>query len=372
LQHEPLVSIIIDNYNYGRFLQDAIESALRQSYRRTEVIVVDDGSTDESREIMLGYGDRIVPVVKENGGQASAFNAGFTQSHGEITIFLDADDVLLPSAAERVTETFHARPHIARVQYRMEVIDALGVPTGIVKPHRHLPLPSGDLRRQVLAFPDDIVWLPTSGNAFASRVLYQIFPVPERDYRILADFYLSHLTPLYGDVVSLDEVCAFYRVHGANNYELAAPKVDLAQIRQTIRYCRKTHAYIKRCANILDLPCERKKTLAVSYVANRVISLKLDAPRHPIHKDTPWRLLLLGTTASLRRFDVSWPMKCLFILWFAGMAIAPQTAAAWLAREFQFPEARGPFNKLLGLFHGMRKVPTLHPTASFQADGGPS
>jgi hypothetical protein len=196
--------------------------------------------------------------------------------------------------------------------------------------------------------------------------------VPERDYRILADFYLSHLTPLFGDVVSLDDVCALYRVHGANNYELSAPEVDLAQIRQTIRHCRKTHVYIKKCADMLGLPFERKKILAVSYVANRVISLKLDAPRHPINKDTLWQLFMFGATASLRRFDVSWPMKCLFILWFAAMALAPQPAAAWLAREFQFPEARGPLNRLLGLFHGTRKASTLHPTASFQIDRGPS
>jgi glycosyltransferase involved in cell wall biosynthesis len=68
----PLVSIIINNYNYGRFLPDAIASALRQTYERVEVLVVDDGSTDHSREVMTSYGDQIIPILKENGGQASA------------------------------------------------------------------------------------------------------------------------------------------------------------------------------------------------------------------------------------------------------------------------------------------------------------
>lgn len=62
----PLVSIIINNYNYGRFLREAIDSALNQTYPHVEVIVVDDGSTDGSQEIITSYGDRVIPVLKEN------------------------------------------------------------------------------------------------------------------------------------------------------------------------------------------------------------------------------------------------------------------------------------------------------------------
>src|SRR5713226_5859186 len=91
-------SIIVNNYNYGRFLKDAIDSALHQSYPGVEVIVVDDGSTDHSREIIASYGDRIIPVLKENGGQASAFNAGFSQSRGKVIFFLDSDDAMLHTA----------------------------------------------------------------------------------------------------------------------------------------------------------------------------------------------------------------------------------------------------------------------------------
>jgi glycosyltransferase involved in cell wall biosynthesis len=72
---EPLVSVIVNNYNYARFLPDAIDSALRQTYGHVEVIVVDDGSTDESRVVIASYGNRIRAVLKRNGGQGSAFNA---------------------------------------------------------------------------------------------------------------------------------------------------------------------------------------------------------------------------------------------------------------------------------------------------------
>ena len=98
----PLVTILINNYNYGRFLKDAIDSALNQTYRNLEVIVVDDGSTDDSREIIAAYGNKITSVLKENGGQASALNAGFAASRGEIICLLDSDDSFDPCKVERV------------------------------------------------------------------------------------------------------------------------------------------------------------------------------------------------------------------------------------------------------------------------------
>src|SRR5271165_4872444 len=97
-----LATILINNYNYGRFLRQAIDSALNQTYPNVEVVVVDDGSTDESRSIIDSYGDRISSVLKENGGQASAFNTGFAASRGEIICMLDADDFFYPDKVERV------------------------------------------------------------------------------------------------------------------------------------------------------------------------------------------------------------------------------------------------------------------------------
>lgn len=95
---KQLVSIIINNYNYSQFLGEAIDSALSQTYPNTEVIVVDDGSTDNSQHLIASYATQILPLLKNNGGQASALNAGFRISRGEIIIFLDADDYLFPYA----------------------------------------------------------------------------------------------------------------------------------------------------------------------------------------------------------------------------------------------------------------------------------
>lgn len=278
LDEQPLVTIIIDNYNYAQYLTEAIESALRQSYHRTEVIVVDDGSTDNSRDVIARYGERIIPVLKENGGQASAFNAGLARGQGDIVIFLDADDVLLLGTVARVIQAFRAQPDAAKVQYRMEIIDGQGRRTGKLKPPDHLLLRSGDLRREVMAFPDDMTRMATSGNAFPARILSQIAPVPSRTDGHGADWYLSLVTPLFGPVVSLRDVGAYYRVHGSNLYDF--DELDLSKIRLSVDIMRGIHIHIKKYVDMLALgefPSDPLEVLSVAFLGHRLVSLKLEA-----------------------------------------------------------------------------------------------
>ncbi len=345
-----LVSIIIDNYNYDRFLRAAIDSALCQSYQPVEVIVVDDGSTDQSRDLIDCYGDQITTVLKDNGGQASALNAGLAHSNGDIVIFLDADDMLLPHAVQTAVDTFTAQPEIVRLQYRMAIIDRLDWPTGEIKPQVHIPLPGGDLRWSELQFPFDLAWLPTSGNAFSAAVLRKIMPIPEQPYRILADYYLVHLTALCGPIISLDRVCAAYRVHGANNYETAA-QIDLAHTRSTLIHADQTRQFLQQYAEMLNLSDRPAEILSVSYVANRLTSFKLERDQHPIAGDTPGKLFGLALVAISRRSDVAWLMKILFGLWFALMVFAPKSLAHWLAEVFFFPKRRTQLNHWLGALH---------------------
>ncbi len=347
-----LVSIMINNYNYDRFVGAAIDSALTQSYQPIEVIIVDDGSTDHSRDLIARYGDRVTPVLKSNGGQASALNAGFAHSHGDLVIFLDADDVLLPHAVQSVVDALTAQPGAAKIQYRMEVIDADGTMTGTIKPPRHIPMPAGDLKRQTMMFPFDLTWLPTSGNAFSKQALQKILPIPEEPYgKVGADWYLAHLTPLLGPVISIDAVCAGYRVHTSNHYELSEPQLSLEHIRQTIIYSDVTRSYLLELAEQLGLTGRPAEILSVSYVANRITSLKLDPDRHPVAGDSPGKLIRLALVAISRRSDVVWLMKIMFGCWFVLMLIAPKPVARWLAEIFFFPERRTRINRRLGALH---------------------
>lgn len=210
-----LASIVVSSYNYDRFLAEAIDSALSQTYPVTEVIVVDDGSTDDSRDVIARYTGRVNSVLKGNGGQASAFNAGFDVSSGDIVIFLDSDDVLLPTAVEKAIGFFED-PDVVKVHWPLYEVDARGVRAGNVVPAR--PLSEGDVKEELIQHgPHGYTWPPTSGNAWARRFLQRIFPMPEPEYKTCPDFYLSALAPLFGLIRKVDEPQALWRVHGTNH-----------------------------------------------------------------------------------------------------------------------------------------------------------
>jgi len=100
--HKNKVSIIISVYNSQKFLEECIESALNQTYQNIEIIAVDDGSTDNSLEILKKYSDKIKIISKKNGGTASALNQGIKIAKGEWIKRLDHDDVLYPDAVENL------------------------------------------------------------------------------------------------------------------------------------------------------------------------------------------------------------------------------------------------------------------------------
>ncbi len=220
-----LASIVVNNYNYGRFLADAIDSALAQTYTPLEVIVVDDGSTDDSRAVIARYGERVVPVLKANGGQASAFNAGFAVSRGEAVLFLDADDVLLPTALARAIALLG--PGVAQVHWPLWEIDTDGARTGGVQPPNVLL--HGDLRDLIIREgPAVASTTPTSGNLWARWFLDLVLPMPEDAFRINGDGYLFLLAWVYGRVHALAEPQSLYRIHGDNNF-VAKPSGERRQ-----------------------------------------------------------------------------------------------------------------------------------------------
>lgn len=330
------VDLVVNNHDYGRYLPAALDSALAQTHPRTHVIAVDDGSTDDSREILRRFEDRVEVVLKENGGQASALNAGLERCRGDVVMFLDADDVLHPEAAARAAAALEAEPDAAKAQLRMDVIDADGRPTGETKPPPRWPMPTGDLRAAELAYPFDLAWLPTSAYAFRRASLAPILPIPEDAYRIGADWHLVHLSTLLGTVATIEEPSCSYRVHGANNYEPNAARIDLDQIRASIGYGQRTSADLLRLAAELGLPHPRR-ILSVADLSRRMISLRLDPSGHPVAADTRRSLLRDSFGALRRRGNASVTTRLAFLVWFAAMTVAPRPLAHRLALWFLFP-----------------------------------
>ena len=124
--HGPLVSIVIGNYNYGRFIRSAICSALAQTYKNIEIVVVDDGSTDSSRAVIDEFvlTGAVKAIYQSNEGQYSAYNAGFAASSGDIVMFLDADDMYLPEAARVAVAAMNAGT--ANAHFRLSFIGPEG------------------------------------------------------------------------------------------------------------------------------------------------------------------------------------------------------------------------------------------------------
>jgi glycosyltransferase involved in cell wall biosynthesis len=208
-----LVSIIITSYNYGRFLNEAIDSALNQTYPHTEVVVVDDGSTDNSAEIISGYGERIVPLLRKHEGARLAYNEAFRSSRGEVVIFLDSDDALLPTALERAVKFFED-PDVVKVHWPLWEVDKHSKKIGRVIPEETLS--EGNLLDVVIREgPESCASPPMSGNAWSRALLDKILPI-EKDGDFHFDTYFSVVAAALGTIRAIQEPQGYYRIHGSN------------------------------------------------------------------------------------------------------------------------------------------------------------
>jgi Glycosyl transferase family 2 len=337
------LSIVITNRDYAAYLPSALRSALEQQAAAVEVIVVDDGSTDGSREILARHGDRVQVILLAGEGQRAGFNAGFAACSGDVVLFLDADDELRPGTAATVLGAFAAHPDAARVVFRLDVVDAAGRPTGARVPVERMSLPAGDVRSAVLAFPDDLAWPPTTGNAFAAWALRRLMPMPLDGERVGADAYLHPLVPLLGPVVALDHVGGSYRLHGRNAH--GRDHLDVHRSRVLLRRALRMHAEVDRQARRLGYGPARPRS--VTTAAHRVVSLRLGGPGHPIPGDTRRRVLRAGLLAAQGRGDVRLARRLAYAAWFVLAVLGPPAALRVLAEaSLQSLRPGGPLRRL--------------------------
>lgn len=211
------LSVVIANFNYAQYVGRAVESALALDWDDLEVVVVDDGSTDGSLQMLQSFGERIRLIPSVNQGQREAVNLGFRHSTGDAVVFLDSDDLLPPGMPAVLDRALGSG--VSKVQFQMQRIDEHDRPIGVPFPsYRRLPTPAR-LRHWMLAtsaYPTP----PASGNAYARWFLDRVMPLgPETgDF---ADSGLLAAAPLLGDVVAVGGTLVGYRRHGQNDSDLA-------------------------------------------------------------------------------------------------------------------------------------------------------
>jgi glycosyltransferase involved in cell wall biosynthesis len=146
----PEVSVVIPTFNSARFLDEALQSILDQSFKDYEIIVVDDGSTDQTKQVVARYGDKIKYILQENSGPAAAKNNGIRNSSGKYIAFLDADDMWLPTKLEKQVKMFRQHPELAMVFTENVCFNEGGIyKTSLVKRSR---LMNGDVAKNIFLY----------------------------------------------------------------------------------------------------------------------------------------------------------------------------------------------------------------------------
>jgi glycosyltransferase involved in cell wall biosynthesis len=231
-----LVSVIIPCYNQARFLGEAIESVLSQSYPHFEVVVVDDGSTDNTSEVASHY-PGVRCIRQENLGLAGARNTGIRHSRGSYLVFLDSDDRLLPRALEVGLKHLKDHPECAFVSGRWKLISVDGSPL----PTPSQPLPERDRYGALLRS----CYISTPAAVMYQRVMVEYMGGFDTSVNSSADYDLYLRVARDYPVHDHDEVVAEYRRHGANMTHNPALmlKSEVTVLRRQWKYVRKSKQY---------------------------------------------------------------------------------------------------------------------------------
>lgn len=247
LADDPLVSVLIVNYNYERFLGAAIDSVLQQTYQRIEIVICDDGSSDGSRDVIRRYAEadaRIKFIFKENAAVAAALNDAYRASSGEIIAMLDADDLFEKEKVRHVVERFLPGGRVGMVLNGLRKIDADGRETGKIPQIGRFD--RGELRDAILQSAGHFSAAPTSGISMRRECAERVFPIPEQEFRTEADAYMRLVAALYYAVDVIDEPLTVYRVH--SNNVTAATSVDVRWAERAISASRRSHRAVAAIA----------------------------------------------------------------------------------------------------------------------------
>jgi hypothetical protein len=216
---KPFVSVLIDTYNHERFIEKAVVSVLEQDFpaAEREILVVDDGSSDGTPEIVRKFEPHVRVLRKENGGQASAFNTGIPECTGEIVAFLDGDDWWARKKLTSVVQAMAVDASVGIVGHGIVIVGRDGGEQSVMlgegfRFHANT-IAGGKLFRRRGAF------LGTSRMTIRAELLRRIGAVPE-SIEIQADEYLFTLASVLSEAQILPEALTYYRMHDGNRFQM--------------------------------------------------------------------------------------------------------------------------------------------------------
>jgi glycosyltransferase involved in cell wall biosynthesis len=327
------VSIVIVNYNYARFLRQAIESALAQTYCDKEIVVIDDGSTDDSAEVIRSYGGLIIPVLKSNAGQSSCYSRGLAVSSGDLVLYLDADDFLNPHCLSEVVSGW--KQGCVKAHFYLDVVDESGARMDAVVPSGRLARGTDPLKMMRLF--GSYCSPPGSGNVYSREYLRKI--LPKEDDSEFRRFEASQFggdsvailaAPYFGAIAAIPQILGCYRRHtNASGAVTAAFQAESSLKTLETEYRKelvRDHAW-----RIAARRTETPKLLEPSRLKRRFCYLRLSG-RGLDPADNRLNLFAKGVLYSILWDGYSWAQKIAISGWFVGMAVLPSKIAEMLIR----------------------------------------
>jgi glycosyltransferase involved in cell wall biosynthesis len=320
----PNISVIIPCYNYARYVGQAIDSVLAQGYPALNLVVVNDGSTDDSLSVIHSHATRANIIDQPNRGQVQARNAGFAASTGDIVLFLDADDLLEPSALMELARAWS--PVLAKIQFDLRVIDADGKDLGrrfaYFRPSFTVQRVRDDFART-----GTYRWPVTTGNAYAKWFVSLAFP---QAFDGPVDGYLNTIAPIYGDVLTLPIPLGRYRLHDRNRSSKTRAASGFAD---TIARRRRELAEMRRHAMIRGVRIPNGDPLdhELPFLNCRLMAVKLGM-NYPGSDRDAGLPLLCKAVRQLWQEGLPAKITAMHALWFLVLAFVPRTFVSPLIR----------------------------------------
>lgn len=309
-----LVSVIVPTFNNARFIRPALESFFRQTYpeERREIIVVDDGSTDDTPEIIKKYGQEISYIRLEHKGIAGARNAGIFHARGEIITFLDSDDLWREERLQKVVERFIENPRAGMVYHPVELIDSEGntIKENFCSTFGYEVGLSGWVGNEIASGK---IFSGGSSFAFRKDIVDMLSPLPE-DVRRGVDYYMTVISSCFAPAEYIPQILGKYRLHARNvtmsvglddRITLASMNKDFARTRQKVM--EKILSLNNPHANTLNLNILKRlqaKEMIFFHVLTGERSRAIKQIPALFEGSPPRKELLRGVTVSVMAFFI--------------------------------------------------------------------